>query len=220
MHPQSLWVPSGALLMHAASKRMPACEETSHSPNEAHQPNGQGDRRHRPLSLASHADAPSSLGSGKPSSQNKRTITKKSLTARLALTGRSRRCVRDAGDGAEHRRRQRGTGRVAGAATDRAGGRVRARAAGFTARGHRAGSCRHRSDRLPPALPLTSPSRARLGPLRRLWLAEETAHERANAKTEAKQAARLRAPPRPPPCGDRPPEGEEKHLGRPGVCFS
>ena len=30
----------------------------------------------------------------------------------------------------------------------------------------------------------------------------------------------LRAPPRPPPCGDRPPEGEEKHLGRPGVCFS
>ena len=30
---------------------------------------------------------------------------------------------------------------------------------------------------------------------------------------------RLRAPPRPPPCGDRPPEGEEKHLGRPGVCF-
>ena len=30
----------------------------------------------------------------------------------------------------------------------------------------------------------------------------------------------LRSPPRPPPCGGRPPEGEEKHLGRPGVCFS
>ena len=30
----------------------------------------------------------------------------------------------------------------------------------------------------------------------------------------------LKAPPRPPPSGDRPPEGEEKHLGRPGVCFS
>ena len=30
----------------------------------------------------------------------------------------------------------------------------------------------------------------------------------------------LRAPPRPPPCGVLPPEGEEKHLGRPGVCFS
>ena len=30
----------------------------------------------------------------------------------------------------------------------------------------------------------------------------------------------LRAPPRPPPCGDRPPEGEEKQVGRPAVCFS
>ena len=35
-----------------------------------------------------------------------------------------------------------------------------------------------------------------------------------------RMAAHLRAPPRPPPCGDRPPEGEEKHLGRPGVGFS
>ena len=30
----------------------------------------------------------------------------------------------------------------------------------------------------------------------------------------------LKEPPRPPTSGDRPPEGEEKHLGRPGVCFS
>ena len=30
----------------------------------------------------------------------------------------------------------------------------------------------------------------------------------------------LRAPPRPPPCGDRPPAGEEKQVERSGVCFS
>ena len=30
----------------------------------------------------------------------------------------------------------------------------------------------------------------------------------------------VKSAPRPPPCGVHPPEGEEKHLGRPGVCFS
>ena len=44
--------------------------------------------------------------------------------------------------------------------------------------------------------------------------------QRDQVHREGRGAAAGGAPPRPPPCGDRPPEGEEKHLGRPGVCFS
>ena len=63
-----------------------ACEETSHSPNEAHHPSCQGDWVYNPLSLASHADAPPSVGPGKPTGQNKSPVLRITLSAWLPLT--------------------------------------------------------------------------------------------------------------------------------------
>ena len=63
-----------------------ACEETSHSPNEAHHPRCQGDGVYHALSLASHADAPPSVGPGKPTGKSKSTVLKTTPTAWRPLT--------------------------------------------------------------------------------------------------------------------------------------